>query len=484
MAPVRSRPQPRHVVVLGASLAGSFAAAAAAAAGRTVTVLERDELPDAPRPRSGVPQGRQPHVFLYRGMLAVEELLPGFRDELHAAGAVEIDTGTLAWNSERGWQPTGRPQFAVLSATRPLFEDVVRRRVAALPGVTLRDGVRVTGLRRGDVGAGPAWWVDLADGTSVAADLVVDATGRSSRLPVWLAAAGVAPARVTEVDAHVGYSARVYALDPGSVAAPGIVIQASPDDPRGGIALPVEGGRWIVGGVGVGQRPPRDADALAAYLAGLRDGALAELHAAGRPEGDVAVHRQTGNRRHHYEDVRNWPAGLLVVGDAMCAFNPVYGQGVTVAACEALVLRDALRRGLRDGDERRLLRRFARVAALPWSIATGEDLRYASSDGRQPAVTALLGRWTRELGRLSVHGDELAHSTTMRVYHLMGSPWLLLRPGLVAAALRARVRGYGPAAGRPAIVHEGRAEHRAESADRAGDGLDPADTPAPRPTTA
>ena len=276
------------------------------------------------------------------------------------------------------------------------------------------------------------------------------------------------PARVTEVDAHVGYSARVYELDPGRVAAPGIVIQASPEDPRGGIALPVEGGRWIVGGVGVGQRPPRDAASLADYLAGLRDTALAELHTAGRPEGDVAVHRQTGNRRHHYEDVRDWPAGLLVVGDALCAFNPVYGQGVTVAACEALVLRDALRRGLRDGDERRLLRRFARVAALPWSIATGEDLRYPSSDGRQPLVTALLGRWTRELGRLSVHGDELAHSTTMRVYHLMGSPWLLLRPGLVVAALRARVRGYGPAAGRPEIVHAGAAEHRGADGGRAG----------------
>lgn len=484
MAPVRSRPQhPRRVVVLGASLAGAFAAAAAAAdpvPGRTVTVLERDELPATPRPRSGVPQGRQPHVFLYRGLLAVEELLPGFRADLHAAGAVEIDTGDLAWTSELGWQPTGRPQYAVLSATRPLFEHVVRRRVAQLPGVEIRDGVRVEGVRRGDGarpddgtaadpdGRGadggdgsPAWWVDLADGTSVPADLVVDATGRSSRLPVWLAAAGVAPARVTEVDAHVGYSSRVYALDPGSVVAPGVVVQHSPTDPRGGIALPVEGGRWLVGGVGAGQRPPRDAESLAEYLSGLRDRALADIHGAGRPEGDVAVHRQTGNRRHHYEDVRDWPAGLLVTGDALCAFNPVYGQGVTVAACEAVVLRDALRRGLRRGDERRLLRRFARVAALPWAIATGEDLRYPSSDGRQPALTAFLGRWTRQLGLLSVHGDELAHGTTMRVYHLMGSPLLLLRPGLVARVVRAHLRGYGPANPRPPVVRGDVAEHGA-----------------------
>lgn len=458
MTPSPSSPsppsRPQRVVVLGASLAGALAAAAAASSGaaRTVTVLERDELPTTPRPRSGVPQGRQPHVFLLRGLLAVEELLPGFRDDLRAAGAVEIDTGDLAWNSELGWQPTGRPQFALLSATRPLFEDVVRRRVAQLPGVEVRDGVRVEGLRRGEPGDA-AWWVDLADGTSVAADLVVDATGRSSRLPVWLDALGVSPARVTDVDARVGYASRLYALAPGVVAPTGVVVQQSPGDPQGGLALPVEGGRWIVAGVGSGAlRPPRDDDGFVAHLRGLRDGALAEIHDAGRAEGEVAVHRQTGNRRHHYEDVRDWPAGLLVTGDALCAFDPVYGHGVTVAACEALVLRDALGRGLRPGGERRVLRRLAREAAVPWAIATGEDLRFATSEGRPPAVSALLGRWTRQVGLLAVHGDELAHRTTSTVYHLMGPPRLLLRPRLVVAAVRARLRGFGPATERPLVV--------------------------------
>ena len=446
-----ARRRPSRVVVLGAGLAGAFAAAAAAAPGRTVTLVERDVLPTAPAARPGVPQGRLLHVYLHRGLLAVEELLPGFRAEMQAAGAVSFDSGDLAWLGEFGWGPTGRRQFPLLSATRPLVEHLVLERVRALPGVLVRDGVRVQRVRRGAGPDEPAWWVESA-GLPLPADLLVDATGRSSRLPVWLAAAGVRAAEVSEVDAHIGYAARRYAMDGVEVGPPGVVVLQTPRDPAGGIALPVEDGRWLVGAIGAGDlRPPRDAEGFTRFLDGLRHDAVAQLARAGTPEGDVVVHRQTGNRRHHYERVRDWPPGLLVVGDALCAFNPVYGQGVTVAACEALVLRDALRRGLAAGDERRILRRFVRVAALPWAVSTSSDLRY-STDTRPSPLQALLGRWTQELDRLTSHGDVLAQATVARVYHLMASPLLLLRPGLLVAALRARRHGYGPAVPAPEVM--------------------------------
>lgn len=444
-----------RVVVLGAGLAGAFAAAAAAAPGRTVTLVERDVLPTEPAARAGVPQGRLLHVYLHRGLLAIEELLPGFRAEMQAAGAVTFDSGDLAWLGEFGWAPRGRRQFPLLSATRPLVEHVVLERVRALPGVVVRDGVRVHRVRRGAGPDEPAWWVEGVAGTerlTLPADLLVDATGRSSRLPVWLADAGVRAAPVSEVDAHIGYAARRYALTGVEVGPPGIVVLQTPRDPAGGIALPVEDGRWLVGAIGAGVlRPPRDADGFTAFLDGLRHDAVARLVHAGTPEGDVVVHRQTRNRRHHYERVRDWPPGLLVVGDSLCAFNPVYGQGVTVAACEALVLRDALRRGLAAGDERLLLRRFVRVAALPWAVATSSDLRYAP-DARPSPLQRLLGRWTQELDRLASHGDVLAQSTVARVYHLMASPLLLVRPGLLRAALRARLRGYGTAVPAPEVI--------------------------------
>lgn len=447
------REGPKRILVIGASLAGAFAAAASRGPGRSVTVIERDILPGTPRARSGVPQGRQPHVFLYRGLLAVEELLPGIGVELRRAGAATFDTGELAWLGEFGWAPAPRREFQVLSATRPLFEHLVLRRLGAMPGVELRDGIRVERIRRG--GEAAPWLVDLQDGSTEAADLVIDASGRASRLPSWLAAAGVRPARTSEVDARLGYATRVYALDAQRVAVPGVVLLQTPQTRAGGLALPVEGGLWLVCAVGSGdRRPPRDPAGFDAYVGGLRDTALSELVHAGQPEGDVAVHRQTSNRRHHYEKVPDWPDGLLPIGDALCAFNPIYGQGITVAACEALLLQRALARGLRRGGERRLLRQFGKVTALPWAIATGEDLRYPATVGEAPWGQAVLGQWTRELGRLAAHGDELAQRTVARVYHLMAPPWLLFRPGLVAAAARAHVRGYGPPQPRPHILRD------------------------------
>ena len=441
------------MVIVGGSLAGAFAAAAACGPGRAVTVFERDVLPPTgPAPRSGVPQGRQPHVFLYRGLLAVEQLLPGFGEEMLEAGAVAINTGDLAWFGEFGWNPGGSRQFAVFSASRPLFEHLVLRRVRAMPGVEVRDRIRVESVRRGGSGGSP-WLVDLNDGSIEEADLVVDASGRASRLPLWLTAAGVGPARTSEVDARVGYATREYAIRSDRVKPAGIVLQQTPQTLGGGVALPVEGDRWLVGAIGAGdRRPPRDAAGFSEFLDGLPDSALSEIIRTAKPLGDIAVHRLTANQRHHYERVRDWPSGLLVLGDALCAFNPIYGQGITVAACEALLLQRAIGQGLRPGDERRLLRGFCKVAALPWAIATGEDLAYPTCTGKGSPGQVLLHRWTRELGRLSAHGDVLAQSSVARVYHLMAPPWLLFRPGLLEAALLARIRGYGSPTPRPQIL--------------------------------
>jgi len=440
---VLRRDEVRRVVVVGGSVAGLLAAAALAGPARTVTVLDRDELPDHPAPRKGVPQGRQPHVFLHRGLLAIEELLPGFGDDLRAAGAVPLDTGQLAWLGESGWAPLAQ-QYGIASATRPLFEHVLRRRVAELSGVEVRDRTTVEGLRRGWSG-GPRWHVDTT-GSSVPADLVVDASGRSSRLPRWLAELGVPAARTSQVDARVGYATTEVSVPAGTVAVDGIVLQQTPER-AGGVALPVEGGRWLVTAVGSGvRRPGRERASFVGTLATLPDRALAEL--VGASDGEVVLHRQTGNVRHHYDRVRDWPDGLLAVGDALCSFNPIYGQGIAVAALEALALRDAARGPVHT---RRLLRRFAHVTDLPWRIATSEDLRYPAAGGRVPRSTALFSRWTRELGRLGAHRDEVAQASMARVYHLMGSPLLLVRPSLVARALRARRSGYGEPTPRPRV---------------------------------
>ncbi|MBD7917445.1 FAD-dependent oxidoreductase [Cellulomonas sp. Sa3CUA2] len=456
-----------HVVVIGAGIAGVLTAAALAHDGRTVTVLDRDDLPDEPAPRPGVPQGRQPHLLLRRGLLAIEELLPGFGDELRAAGAVPVDTGDLAWLGAAGWSPPSR-QLEVLLATRPLLEHLLRQRVLTSPGVRVVGSRRVCGLRRGGPGE-PRWWVDAApagwsDGPAAAgadaapeawpADLVVDASGRASRLPTWLAALGVPPADVEELDAHVGYATVRVRPPAGGVGSAGVVVLPGRTG-GGGLALPTETGWWTVSGVGAGDhRPPRDLPGLRAYLAGARDDALARVAAAGPLDGDVATHRQTGNRRHRYDRVPGWPDGLLVVGDALCAFNPVYGQGITVAALDALALRraDAQGRLTGPGGAARGVRACARLAEVPWQMATSADRALAGLPASRAPMSVLAGRWIAELERMSTHGDTVAQAALSRIYQLVAPPTSMFHPRLVARWLRTRARGYGPPVPRPPVL--------------------------------
>jgi 2-polyprenyl-6-methoxyphenol hydroxylase-like FAD-dependent oxidoreductase len=438
--------------IIGASLAGLFAAAATSAAGYQVTLLDRDDLDEHTLAHAGVPQGRQPHVYLLRGLQAAEDLLPGLHGDLLTAGAVEMDTTRLAVLSEQGWVPVHSSDLVGLSMSRPLFERVVRRRVLGLPAVRMSAGRSVNGLRRPN-GPDGSWHVLTAAG-QIAADLVVDASGRGSRLPTWLASLGVEAPSTEEVDARIGYSVREYSDGPDLDGLVGILIGTTPETGRGGLALPIEDGRWMVLASGAGdRRPPRDVDGYLAALRAQRDPALADFADRATPVGDVLIYRRNGNRRHRYENCRDWPAGLLAVGDSLVTFNPIYGQGITVAALDALVLRAALLRSAAPLDRRRtrrLMRRLARVAALPWAIAVGADLRQPTSSGRQNPAQRMTSAWVRELTRQAAHGNGRAHLAVQRLTHLIGSPAGLVHPALLAEAVRSRLGLRRPAVPRPA----------------------------------
>jgi 2-polyprenyl-6-methoxyphenol hydroxylase-like FAD-dependent oxidoreductase len=443
------------VVIIGASLAGLFAAAAVAAAGAQAMIIERDVLPDDPMPRKGVPQGRQAHILLHRGVLAAEELVPGIRGDLLAHGAVPFDTGTIAWLNEYGWSPTWIPAYRTVSATRPLLEHLVRERVRRLASVTLHEGVRVTNLRRDTRG----WQVVCEDATTVHADLVIDASGRGSRLPHWLTELGIPVSQPLMVDAHLGYACRTYRAVGESPIDIAVIIAATPQTGRGALAIPVEDGNWLIIAAGYGdRRPSRNVAAFSEFLATLPDPAVADLTKHLEPVGDIDVYRQTGNRRNQYGRSRTWPAGLVAVGDAYCAFNPVFGQGITVAACQALLLRDALKHdrtptGRGPLATRRLQRRIGAAADLPWSVATSEDLRHPSSSGSQTWVQRLLGLWTAQLARLVAHGDRDAYLAFTRVYHLMAAPAMLFNPRVIYSACRAAVRGMPEQNPRPRALN-------------------------------
>ncbi len=443
-------PITRTAVVIGASFAGLLAAAAAAQAGYQVTVLERDQLPPEATPRPGVPQSEQAHVLLHRGLVAIESLLPGVEHELIAHGGLPFNTARMPWLGEHGWMPQTDWSYRIVSLSRPLLELVVRRRVQSLANVTFQEGVRATGLRRSE----PGWQV-LDHGRSVAAGaVVIDASGRSSRLPHWLADLGVKVPEPTVVEAKLGYASRLYR---GTLPiSTGAVVAATPVTQTGALIMPVEHSGWIVCAGGYGKRRPgRTAAEFDEFLASLRDPLLAQLASRLEPAGDVAIHRQTANRRFAYGAKPDWPPGLLAVGDALCAFNPVYGQGISVAAAQAAELSSLLARY--DGSSRstrRIQRRISAVADLPWSVATSEDLRQPTSAGERSLGQRLIGRWTTRMIRLAAAGDEDCTRAFAVVYHLMGSPLLLFSPSVVRAVLGSLVRGVGGPAERPAVLDQ------------------------------
>jgi 2-polyprenyl-6-methoxyphenol hydroxylase-like FAD-dependent oxidoreductase len=438
----------RTAVIIGASFAGLLAAAGAAKAGYRVTVLERDTLPVDAEPRPGVPQSAQAHILLHRGLVAIESILPGLKQELIDHGGKPFNTSMIAWLGEWGWMPIRDWSYDIVSISRPVLEQITRRRVLQLPQIVIKDQSKITGLRRID----DQWAVLDHDQVLATADVVIDASGRSSRLPHWLADLEITVDEPVVIDSRLGYATRRYRgrlpLDAG------VVVTATPETLTGALLLPIEGDDWLVCAGGYGdRRPDRAPVQFERFLAGLRDPALADAARVLQPVGDIAIHRQTANRRYAFGTRPDWPAGLFVVGDALCAFNPVYGQGITVAATQGALLPTAL--SAYDGSTsstRRIQRRLAAQSDLPWSVATSEDLRMPTSEGHRNLSQRLMAVWTTRMIRLAVSGDEPCTRAFSCVYHLMGSPIVLFRPAVARAILLSLVRGVPNGEGRPAIL--------------------------------
>ncbi|MDT7717973.1 MAG: hypothetical protein QOH09_3965 [Pseudonocardiales bacterium] len=462
IAPLGSDPAsgayPGHAVVVGGSMAGLLAARVLANHFERVTLVERDALTDSAQTRKGVPQGHQLHVLLPRGRGIVERLFPGYGHELKAAGAVSVRVPTDALIlTPAGWLDRRATGWSLLSASRPLFEWAVRRRLLEVPGVTIldrhdvtslltsRDGRQVTGttLRSlDDAGSGQQ---------RLDADLVVDASGRGSRAPAWLSDGGYAAPTKTHVDPNVAYASRTYRIPDGFSADWQLVMLASqpPSIPRTGYLFPIEDDQWMLTLIGAaGEHPPTDEAGFAAFTRSLRHPVIADALDAAEPVTPIRGHRGTANRLWHYERMRRWPERFVVLGDAVCAFNPIYGQGMSTAAVAAETLDTCLRQQRRrrpvddlDGLARRFQRRLARRNSDPWLLSTGEDLRYPTTTGaRVTAATRLQHRYLNRVVAATTQDPAIADTYT-QVIGLIARPTSLFAPRIMIAAARARLNG-------------------------------------------
>ena len=425
----------RHAIVIGASVGGLLAARALADYYDGVTVLERDDLPDANEPRKGVPQGRHAHGLLARGREVLEQLFPGFSEEMVGQGAMFGDVvDEVLWFNHGVYLNNAPSGLQGLLISRPMLENGVRRRVLQLPNVRLRlqsdaaqpafdrAGSRVTGVR-----------VDARDGSDgaaeqLAADLVVDASGRGSHSPAWLDAEGYGRPREESFQVNIGYMTRLYRRRPehlgGKRAA---ILAACRPDWRLGVILAQEDDRWIVtlGGY-FGDYAPADDIGFIEFARSLQKSEIFEVIRSAEPLTPSTPYQFNTNLRRHYEELTRFPQSYLAFGDALCSFNPIYGQGMTVAGMEALALRDCLAAGSLD-LARRFFQAAARLIDIPWQIAVGSDLQHPKVPGKRPPQVRFINWYLAKLYRAGQR-DPLLATRFLEVANLMKQPAALMEP--------------------------------------------------------
>lgn len=461
MSQVRARPAPvddgaepalpeagkgsGRAIVIGASLAGLLAARVLREHFPRVTLIERDRLPEETGPRPGVPHGQHGHALLSRGYRILCQLFPELDRQLEERGApagdATLDTAILY---RRGWVPSYRSGIRSRGCSRLLLEQLVRRSVLAMDGVDALERHRVSGLELDAAGRSVTGVrLESMDGdqgdSMLRGELVVDASGRFSRLPEWLERLGLPKPRETVVDSHFGYATRRF-RKPASHCERWqvlVVYGLPPDLPRCGMIYPEENNQWVVTMVG-GMRdyPPDDEAGFLAFARSLASPLLHDSIRDAEPLSDISGYRQLSNRMRHCEATPGWPERLVALGDAACTFNPVHAQGMSVCAASAVLLGATVgewkRRGRGwAGMARAFQKRLAKQLAMPWLLATSEESRFIGPEARL-TVTSRLIHWYIDQALLQVRNSRFVTQSLARVMHLERHPATLLHPRIVA----------------------------------------------------
>jgi flavin-dependent dehydrogenase len=441
-------PLGQRAVVVGGSIAGMLAARAVAPHFCEVVVIERDTLPAAPAPRRRTPQSYHVHLLLKGGENAISQLVPRFRDEIEAGGSVKLRAGLdMDLASELGFAPHWDAEMLLHSQSRPFLEHTLRRCVlAATPNLVLRCGEAARGLLYDDstqrvTGA----QVESDSGSArLAADFVVDATGRGEMGLRWLRALGLDVPHVDEVTVDFGYASATVELAPGDREWKAIAVGNLPRvGARGGVLLPVEGGRYICSlGGRAGDYPPDDIAGFIEFARSLPQPVLYEALWTARFVSPIARMIYPANRLRRYDRLPTLARGVVPVGDALCSFNPTYGQGMSCAALQAVALADTLReRGAGESLDAlvpRYLERAVEVARWGWRQANFNDFLYPTTVGDRGMFSAEETRYRTDL-QIAAARDTVVRKLTNEVGHLLIPFERLSEPDVrsrVEAALR------------------------------------------------
>jgi 2-polyprenyl-6-methoxyphenol hydroxylase-like FAD-dependent oxidoreductase len=429
-----------HAVVIGAGMAGLTAAQAISGHFGKVTIIERDVLPAGAAPRSGTPQAQHAHMLLAGGLKALQTLFPGFEHDLAEAGAVKIRTGKDIRFERPGFDPFPIRDLGIdiFCMSRPLLEAVARRRVQQTANINICVRSRVTGLIASrDAKRIEAVRYDGEDGPAVTleADLVVEASGRCGLTLQLLEELSLQKPEETEIGIDQAYASTIFERPLDHDWLGNIVLPSAPASSRGAFLFPIEEQRWLLSvGGNHGDAPPGDRAAFMDFVRSLRTPTIYDAVSDARPLTDIVRYQLPCSTRRHFERLESFPTGLLAIGDALCRFNPVFGQGMSVAAQEAVILGRLLAEGV--PMERLACDFFAAIQdtiATPWGVAVS-DFVYPATRGVRPADLAQRLQYGVALTKLAADDPEV-HRLTAEVSQLLKPQAALRDPALVARVM-------------------------------------------------
>lgn len=451
-----------HAVVLGASMAGLLTARVLSEHFERVTLVERDPVQDQPEARKGQPQTRHLHGLLASGLQIMTRYYPDLTEALAAGGALVQDFGeSMQWYCYGGYRKRFRMGVKAALMSRPFLEYLIRQRTLARPNIQLMDNCAVKSLET-NTDRSRVTGIQIerrADGNIVErlmADLVMDCTGRGSRSPQWLVELGYEAPSESEVKVNVGYATQVFRRDPADPRSKEWILLTpeAPRETRFGGMFPIEGDRWVVSmGGWAGDHAPTDAAGLLEYARALPAPDIYNIMSQSEPLSEVIPHKFNSSLRRHYEKLARFPQGYLVLGDAVCSFNPTYGQGMTSAAMQAAGLDELLtqQRGQPGNLAPLFFKQAAKIIDTSWQLAVGEDFRFPQTSGPKPAGVDLLNRYVAMVHRATLTDAEVGRAFA-RVMNLLAAPTSLMAPAILVRVLRANWRAPQPAQRRPHVA--------------------------------
>lgn len=430
----------KHAIVIGGSIAGLLTARVLTDYFDNVTLIERDQFPESNENRKGVPQGRHAHGLLAKGREIISRFFPNIISDLVEGGAMLVDVaGDMMWYHFGGKKT--RVQTGIIGPimSRPFLESHIRRRVLALNNVNCvqacdvrelvatADGSRVTGIKIKSC-------LGIASERTLSADLIVDASGRGSQSPKWLEALGYVRPEEISIKMNAGYTSRMYRRRPEDTqeAKSFFILPEPPQQTRMGGAFAVEEDRWHISlGGWIGDHAPADEEGFLEFARSLPTPEIYNIIKHREPLTDFSVHKFPANQRRLYEKMKRFPEGYLVIGDAICSFNPIYGQGMSISAMEADALDRLLksRKNLR-GLWKKFFKQAAKVVDVAWMMSASEDFRYPEVSGKKPTGTAFINWYMGRLHRAATRDPEVCRAF-FKMMNLLHPPTLAFDPRIV-----------------------------------------------------